>query len=106
MRVVARRFEVSLATVQLWVGRAGATRRDRVDWSDRPTGPKTPPNRTAADVEDLLVATRRRLKDDSPLGEYGAAAVHADLLAAGRSEERRVGKECTVLCRSRWSPYH
>ena len=26
--------------------------------------------------------------------------------AAGRSEERRVGKECTVLCRSRWSPYH
>ena len=23
-----------------------------------------------------------------------------------RSEERRVGKECTVLCRSRWSPYH
>ena len=24
----------------------------------------------------------------------------------GRSEERRVGKECTVLCRSRWSPYH
>jgi hypothetical protein len=83
MRVVARRFEVSLATVQLWVGRAGATRLDRVDWSDRPTGPKTPPNRTAADVEDLLVATRRRLKDDSPLGEYGAAAVHADLLAAG-----------------------
>ena len=23
-----------------------------------------------------------------------------------RPEERRVGKECTVLCRSRWSPYH
>ena len=23
-----------------------------------------------------------------------------------RSEERRVGKECDVLCRSRWSPYH
>jgi hypothetical protein len=23
-----------------------------------------------------------------------------------RSEERRVGKECTRLCRSRWSPYH
>jgi hypothetical protein len=26
--------------------------------------------------------------------------------AAGRSEERRVGKECRRLCRSRWSPYH
>ena len=25
---------------------------------------------------------------------------------AARSEERRVGKECGLLCRSRWSPYH
>ena len=27
-------------------------------------------------------------------------------LGFGRSEERRVGKECLRLCRSRWSPYH
>src|SRR3546814_4770938 len=27
-------------------------------------------------------------------------------LAALRSEERRVGKECVRTCRSRWSPYH
>ena len=26
--------------------------------------------------------------------------------SAARSEERRVGKECVFLCRSRWSPYH
>src|SRR3546814_16831984 len=25
---------------------------------------------------------------------------------AGRSEERRVGKECVSTCRSRWWPYH
>ena len=25
---------------------------------------------------------------------------------SARSEERRVGKECAVRCRSRWSPYH
>ena len=25
---------------------------------------------------------------------------------ASRSEERRVGKECASMCRSRWSPYH
>ena len=25
---------------------------------------------------------------------------------ADRSEERRVGKECLSVCRSRWSPYH
>ena len=30
-----------------------------------------------------------------------------DILAIDRrSEERRVGKECAILCRSRWSPYH
>ena len=27
-------------------------------------------------------------------------------LLCARSEERRVGKECLRLCRSRWSPYH
>src|SRR5881392_3356319 len=29
------------------------------------------------------------------------ATTHAE----ARSEERRVGKECCALCRSRWSPY-
>ena len=28
------------------------------------------------------------------------------LVQTGRSEERRVGKECRDGCRSRWSPYH
>ena len=28
------------------------------------------------------------------------------LFAANRSEERRVGKDCRIGCRSRWSPYH
>ena len=27
-------------------------------------------------------------------------------LKLNRSEERRVGKECASMCRSRWSPYH
>src|SRR3546814_15565641 len=34
----------------------------------------------------------------SSLGVYG-------IIMAGRSEERRVGKECVSKCRSRWSPY-
>src|SRR3546814_18942996 len=29
-----------------------------------------------------------------------------DQLGRGRSEERRVGKECVSTCRSRWSRYH
>ena len=28
------------------------------------------------------------------------------LVGVARSEERRVGKECSSPCRSRWSPYH
>ena len=34
----------------------------------------------------------------------GAMAVYKR--SRRRSEERRVGKECCALCRSRWSPYH
>ena len=29
-----------------------------------------------------------------------------DISTTVRSEERRVGKECASMCRSRWSPYH
>ena len=35
--------------------------------------------------------------------KYGTTTNH---VLALRSEERRVGKECSELCRSRWSPYH
>jgi flagellar hook-associated protein 1 FlgK len=34
------------------------------------------------------------------------ASVTVTKEADGRSEERRVGKECLLVCRSRWSPYH
>src|SRR3546814_10863466 len=36
----------------------------------------------------------------------GLRAVRAEDAFSGRSEERRVGKECVSTCRSRWSPYH
>ena len=35
-----------------------------------------------------------------------AEAVPFEKLPQQRSEERRVGKECAITCRSRWSPYH
>src|SRR3546814_13781287 len=34
------------------------------------------------------------------------AVAAAEAAQPGRSEERRVGKECVSTCRSRWSPYH
>src|SRR3546814_1844183 len=36
--------------------------------------------------------------------DFGEARM--TLIEPGRSEERRVGKECVSTCRSRWSPYH
>ena len=41
-------------------------------------------------------------------GEEPSITMNIPLVSAvmQRSEERRVGKECLRLCRSRWSPYH
>ena len=39
-----------------------------------------------------------------PMGKQ--RTVYAKSLTELRSEERRVGKECPHMCRSRWSPYH
>src|SRR3546814_8795588 len=47
----------------------------------------------AGDDDDLVVATNL----------LHAATPYS---TSGRSEERRVGKECVSTCRSRWSPYH
>ena len=43
-----------------------------------------------------------------PAGEIGYITLVPGqfILFFPRSEERRVGKECVFLCRSRWSPYH
>ena len=58
-------------------------------------------------LDELEAGWRAALADES---------FHAELDELGRnfagrptplrSEERRVGKECTATCRSRWSPYH
>ena len=40
------------------------------------------------------------------LAFYGGSLRDPLIYKFKRSEERRVGKECTSWCRSRWSPYH
>ena len=55
---------------------------------------------TSAPAGDRLYAVQFRLDDTG-------SAAYSDSPSNGvRSEERRVGKECRALCRSRWSPYH
>ena len=53
----------------------------------------------ADDNLSTLMDFRYKRKYTAPDGENGRAK-------RMRSEERRVGKECTSWCRSRWSPYH
>ena len=58
--------------------------------------------------EKLLGLTLPKRVDYS--GPHGAIALRLYKPSAAanlpRSEERRVGKECHLTCRSRWSPYH
>ena len=53
---------------------------------------------TLADGREIMIETGKLAKqaDGSVVVKMG------DTMLLGRSEERRVGKEC----RSRWSPYH
>jgi uncharacterized protein (TIGR01244 family) len=79
-------------------------------------------------IADVAEAARQGFRtvinnrpDDEEPGQPSSAEIEAAARAAGlayfhipvrggptpdRSEERRVGKECRRLCRSRWSPYH
>ena len=50
-----------------------------------------------------VLSQREGLEFESPVASDVAPL---NRLVAARSEERRVGKECVSLCRSRWSPYH
>src|SRR3546814_15714527 len=55
--------------------------------------------RTAARSTGLPKRSTMRRSMVKPFSSAGSAPV-------GRSEERRVGRECVSTCRSRWSPYH
>lgn len=82
LRVVARRLQVSLHTVQRWVARAAGERLDRVDWTDRPPIAHTI-YRTSPETEALVLQVRRELKELSALGEFGAPRIHETLVERG-----------------------
>ena len=44
--------------------------------------------------------------DKSTYSSWLATPLTGSVSRYARSEERRVGKECRIGCRSRWSPYH
>ena len=62
----------------------------------------TTPTITCEQFSDGLSDLLERDADEATRARLEAHA----LSCSERSEERRVGKECEVPCRSRWSPYH
>ena len=68
-------------------------------------------SKRAHDINDMMRGQRDRAIQLQTAVEIARAADKKPLSLAfneiaRRSEERRVGKECRIGCRSRWSPYH
>lgn len=80
LREVARRHRCGVATVHLWVRRAGDRPLSEVNWNDRPSLPHKI-QRTDRTIEDLVLTIRRELRETSVLGEYSAPAIHGELLS-------------------------
>jgi transposase len=79
LREVAKEFRCSVSTVSLWVNRTIDQRLDRGAFWSRKSGRAW--NRTAACLEQHIVALRGSLREESVLGEYGARAIQAALKA-------------------------
>ncbi len=89
---------MGLATVQLWVRRAGRKRIDRVDWSDRaPVAHLV--RRTDKAMEGRILRVRRELKEVSVLGEYGDLAIRHELLRQNVSDVPSLSTIARILRR-------
>lgn len=96
MRSVARRFGVGLGTVQRWVERAGEADLERADWASRSSAPARQARRTPAEIEHEILALRRTLREESVLGEYGAAAIRHELLVGSPGDPARAPSLRTI----------
>ena len=81
-------FGGNLRLSAIWEGLGAIDARARMLWEPVLSGFNGDHYQYSASLEGRLYAR----------GRLGVGAV--------RSEERRVGKECMPVCRSRWSPYH
>ena len=75
----------------------GCTTNDNGDG----TGTTTAAGDAAPTLQDAKSYLRAMYKDNAEVTPADYTVVNVV-----RSEERRVGKECRIGCRSRWSPYH
>lgn len=75
-RSVARRFKVSLHTIQRWLERAGKLPLKEIDWSSRSKTAHQIANKTSAGLEQEVCLMRKQLETTGALGFIGAQAIH------------------------------
>ena len=68
--------------------------------------PAGKPKTIAVDLTGKFPGASREVRIVTNLCVYWDEIFLGEDSAPPRSEERRVGKECSLTCRSRWSPYH
>lgn len=74
-RSVARRFRVSLHTIQRWVQRAGILPLKEVDWGNRSKTAHQIVNKTSVSQEQEVCLVRKQLETTGALGFIGAQAI-------------------------------
>ena len=78
--------------------------------ASRVQGSSSSPSEPEEIAQQVLAAKKRKLRSEGPAETPLPLPVSHKRKSTSppekRSEERRVGKECSEPCRSRWSPYH
>ena len=83
-----------------------ADARDRVGGSAEAASRAAPSLRQLTPPASLLLVAAAGAWAGVVLLARDMGSMSGTMGLGARSEERRVGKECSVTCRSRWSPYH
>src|SRR6516164_4382031 len=86
LRAVARKFRVSLHTVQRWWKRAKGLELDAMDWSEHSHTAQNIRNKTPAGMERKICALRKELESKGALGFSGAQTIHQILKERGDLE--------------------
>ncbi len=97
MREAARQFGFTKSVVAFWVARSRGKRLDRLQFANRKPGRAW--NRAAPLVEQRIARLRRSLREESVLGEYGARAIQAALIAEKANAKPSVATINRVLAR-------
>jgi transposase InsO family protein len=86
LRQVAKDFNETKSTVQRWVAHAKGKRLDRVDFYDKPSGSRQPPNKSPNKLEKRVLQLRKHLQEKSVLGLHGSEAIRDEMNRRGDSD--------------------